>query len=170
MIKYLAIFLTFLVLISALPNNSELLANTFEKRNDRCSCKFVTADFDDNGVVGLVSFAQDEEGNTHVAGIFSKGFDDKSAHYGLIIVNECRETLFDLSDGLNIQPDGSGGTKSFRHKFPIDLDCTSEGMLTKKIHNSKRHGSCSSSKLRKRLPNGAMTTQNGQGTSYAGLT
>ncbi|PKK70117.1 hypothetical protein RhiirC2_747163, partial [Rhizophagus irregularis] len=54
-------------------------------------------------------------GHTEVAGIFKKGFEDTKASYGFKIVDECKNTLFDLTDGLNIKVDGCGGTKSFRH-------------------------------------------------------
>ncbi|CAB4433232.1 unnamed protein product [Rhizophagus irregularis] len=72
-----------------------------------------------------------------------KGFEDTNATYGFKIIDECKNTLFDLTDGLN-----------------------KNRMVVAKLHNSKRH--CSD-KLRKRLPNGAMTTQNGEGSGYAGL-
>ncbi|CAB4477150.1 hypothetical protein RhiirA5_360670 [Rhizophagus irregularis] len=164
------LFLVLLYLIavsSAAPNGSKLLPRAFEKRN-QCSCRFVVADFNHGSSRGIVTFAQDERGDTEVAGIFSKGFDDEHASYGLKIVDECRNVLFDLTDGLNITPDGSGGTKSFRHKFSeFSVDCDSNGILTKKIHNSKR--TCHSNKIRKRLPNEAMTTQNGQGMDYTGI-
>ncbi|CAB4437947.1 unnamed protein product [Rhizophagus irregularis] len=115
-----------------------------------------------------VFFAQDENGHTEVAGIFNKGFDDTNASYGMRIIDECKNTLFDLTDGLNIKPNGRGGTKSFRHKFTnMSIDCDDNGILTKKIHHNKRN--CHSNKLRKRLPNGAEATQNGEGSGYAGL-
>ncbi|POG81784.1 hypothetical protein GLOIN_2v1505199, partial [Rhizophagus irregularis DAOM 181602=DAOM 197198] len=109
-----------------------------------------------------------ESGHTEVAGIFKKGFEDTKASYGFKIVDECKNTLFDLTDGLNIKVDGCGGTKSFRHKFTnMSIDCDDNGILTKTLHHSKRH--CNSSKFKKRGPNGAMTTQNGEGHGYAGL-
>ncbi|CAG8700233.1 uncharacterized protein OCT59_008454 [Rhizophagus irregularis] len=158
-LSYLIPFLL-ITISSAFPN--ELL----NKRN-QCQCSFALADFDSGPVGGLVVFNQDENGHTEVSGIFKKGFEDTNATYGFKIIDECKNTLFDLTDGLNIKPDGSGGTKSFRHKFTdMSIDCNDNGILTKKLHNSKRH--CSD-KLRKRLPNGAMTTQNGEGSGYAGL-
>ncbi|PKB97212.1 hypothetical protein RhiirA5_367511 [Rhizophagus irregularis] len=47
-------------------------------------------------------------GHTEVAGIFKKGFEDTKASYGFKIVDECKNTLFDLTDGLNIKVDGCG--------------------------------------------------------------
>ncbi|GBC16980.1 hypothetical protein RhiirA5_367251 [Rhizophagus irregularis] len=41
--------------------------------------------------------------NTEVAGIFKKDFEDTKASYGFKIVDECNNTLFDLTDGLNIK-------------------------------------------------------------------
>ncbi|PKC02089.1 hypothetical protein RhiirA5_402538 [Rhizophagus irregularis] len=166
--------LLFLITITlAFPNGSELLPKTFEKRN-QCNSALVNADFNTNifkrnpSVVGTVIFSQDECGSTEVVGIFSKGFDDTSATYGLQIVDECRNVLFDFTEGLNIQPDGSGGTKSFRHKFDnVSIDCDSNGILTKKVHNSKRN--CYRNKIRNRLPNKVMITKNGQGIDFAGI-
>ncbi|RGB30787.1 hypothetical protein C1646_671416 [Rhizophagus diaphanus] len=166
LLSFLALLFLFTI-ASAFPNGNKLLPRAFEKRN-QCSCSFVVADFKHGSSRGVVAFAQDENGHTEVTGIFSKGFDDVNAKYGLRIVDECRNVLFDLTDGLNITPDGSGGTKSFRHKFSeFSVDCDSNGILTKKVHNSKRN--CHSNKIRKRLPNEAQTTQNGQGADYAGL-
>ncbi|GBC03265.1 hypothetical protein RclHR1_05040006 [Rhizophagus clarus] len=165
---------TFFILLSliaislALPSGTELLSHTFEKRNN-CQCSFAIADFNSGSVKGVVTFSQDETGCTEVAGIFSRGFNDTHASYGFKIVDECYRELFDLSSGLNITPDGCGGTNAFRHKFNINIDCNSNGFLTKVLHNDKRN--ChSDNKLRKRLPNGAITTQNGQSSGYAGLT
>jgi hypothetical protein len=165
--KYFVLFilLSLITISSAFPSGN----NKIERRN-QCSCSFVTADFDSDGVKGVVAFAQDESGHTEVTGIFSKGLSDTSAKYGFKIVNECREELFDLSDALNIQADGSGGSHSFRHKFTdLNIDCDSNGILRKVIHNSKRNGNCSNNKLKKRTPNGGEFTQNGGGSSYAGL-
>ncbi|GBC03260.1 hypothetical protein RclHR1_05040001 [Rhizophagus clarus] len=159
---------SFITTSSASPNGSELLSQTFEKRN-QCKCSFAIADFNSGPVKGVVTFSQDESGCTEVAGIFSRGFNDTHASYGFKIVDECNRELFDLSNGLNITPDGCGGTNAFRHKFNINIDCNSNGFLTKTLHNNKRN--ChSDNKLRKRLPNGAITTQNGQSSGYAGLT
>ncbi|RGB30361.1 hypothetical protein C1646_765463 [Rhizophagus diaphanus] len=166
-------YLSFLVLLflftiaSAFPDGSELLPRAFEKRN-QCSCRFVVADFKHGSSRGIVAFAQDERGHTEVTGIFSKGFDDEHASYGLKIVDECRNVLFDLTDGLNITPDGSGGTKSFRHKFKeFSVDCDNNGILTKTVHKHKHN--CHNNKFRKRGPNEAMTTQDGQGVDYTGI-
>jgi hypothetical protein len=123
-------------------------------------------DFREGPVRGVATFSQDERGETIVAGIFSQGFNDTHAKYGFQIVDSCHNVLFDLTEGLNIQPDGCGGTKSFRHKFNIKIDCNNNGFLTKKFHHSKRH--CSS-KLRKRDPNEVKITQDGQGTAYTDL-
>ncbi|CAB4437997.1 unnamed protein product [Rhizophagus irregularis] len=169
------ILLSLINISSALPNGNGSLTK-LKKRND-CSCSFAIADFKSGksgSATGIVTFSQDESGHTEVAGIFSKGLSDDSASYGFRIVDECRNVLFDLSDGLNIQPDSDGdGSKSFRHKFTeFDVDCTSNGILTKKVHSSKRNNdsNCHNNKLRKRLPNGGELTINGEGASYAGLT
>ncbi|CAB5314844.1 unnamed protein product [Rhizophagus irregularis] len=161
------ILLSFVTISSAFPSSNELLSNTPEKRH-QCSCSVASADFNSGPVIGYVFFAQDENGHTEVAGIFNKGFDDTNASYGMKIIDECKNTLFDLTDGLNIKPNGRGGTKSFRHKFTnMSIDCDDNGILTKKIHHNKRN--CHSNKLRKRLPNGAMTTQDGEGSGYSGI-
>jgi hypothetical protein len=160
----LLVLLSLITISSASPNGREVLAETFEKRN-QCSSSFAIADFESE-VRGVVVFSQDENGNSEVAGIFSKGFEETNAKYGLQIVDSCHNVLFDLTEDLNIQPDGCGGTKFFRHKFNINIDCDNNGFLTKKFHHSKRH--CSS-KLRKHDLNEAKVTQNGQGTGYADL-
>jgi hypothetical protein len=163
--------LSIFILLSLINISSAL---QLRKRNGDCKCSFAIADFKSGSTCGIVTFSQDESGHTEVAGIFSKGLSDDSASYGFRIVDECRNVLFDLSDGLNIQPDSDGdGSKSFRHKFTeFDVDCTSNGILTKKVHSSKRNNdsNCHNNKLRKRLPNGGELTINGEGASYAGLT
>ncbi|CAB4423946.1 unnamed protein product [Rhizophagus irregularis] len=85
-------------------------------------------------VQGLVIFSQDESGHTEVTGIFKKGFEDTKASYGFKIVDECKNTLF-----------RSHGWIEYK-----------SGWLRRKRH-------CNSSKFKKRGPNGAMTTQNGEG-------
>ncbi|CAB4437909.1 unnamed protein product [Rhizophagus irregularis] len=164
---FILLSLTTISSASAFTTDNGLLSSTLEKRN-QCKCSYAMADFNSDPVQGLVIFSQDESGHTEVAGIFKKGFEDTKASYGFKIVDECKNTLFDLTDGLNIKVDGCGGTKSFRHKFTnMSIDCDDNGILTKTLHHSKRH--CNSSKFKKRGPNGAMTTQNGEGHGYAGL-
>ncbi|RGB39048.1 hypothetical protein C1646_812279 [Rhizophagus diaphanus] len=162
--------LSIFILLSLINISSALRLG---RRNGGCECSFAIADFKSGSARGIVTFSQNELGHTEVAGIFSKGLNDDNASYGFRIVDECRNVLFDLTDGLDIKPDGDGGSKSFRHKFTeFDVDCTSNGILTKKIHNSKRNNdsNCHNNKLRKRLPNGGELTINGEGSDYAGLT
>jgi hypothetical protein len=159
------VLLSLITISSASPNGGELLTETFEKRN-QCPCSFAIANFSEGSVRGVATFSQDEKGDTEVAGIFSRGFNDTNAKYGFQIVDSCHNVLFDLSEGLNLQPDGFGATKSFRHKFNNNIDCDDNGFLTKKFHYSKRH--CSS-KLRKRDPNEARVTQDDQGIAYTDL-
>lgn len=165
--KYFTV-LSFFILLS-LINISSAFPNGLSKRN-QCSCKFAITDFSSGNSRGIVTFSQDENGHTEVAGIFSQGLHDENASYGFRIVDECKNVLFDLTDELNIQPDGNGGSKSFRHKFTdMSVDCDDNGILTKKIHNNKRNNNCHSNKLRKRLPNGGEFTINGEGDNYTGI-
>jgi len=171
-LSFLAYVTLFLITISAaFPSTStdnESLVNPLVKRNQQCHCSFAIANFKSGRVRGVITFSQDERGHTEVAGIFKSGFEDKNATYGVQIVDECHNVLFDLTKGLCVKLDNHGGTEAFRHKFDnMSVDCNSNGILTKKVHHSKRN--CNNNKLRKRLPNSARTTQNGQGTDYAGL-
>jgi len=167
-------FLTLLFFVvtssaSAQPSGNDLLAQTFKKRTS-CPCAFVVADFNSGRVRGIVSYSQDESGHTNVAGIFSQGIEDQNAKYGLQIVDECHRVLFDLTDELNITPDGRTGSRSFRHKFTnFSVNCGSNGILTKTINNSKRTNECRNRSFRKRLPNGTRVTQDGQGIGYANM-
>ncbi|CAI2170968.1 10770_t:CDS:1 [Funneliformis geosporum] len=125
------------------PYNSKRSVLIERNEDKQCSCSMAEAIFS-NKLQGLFFFAQDECGSTTIAGLFSSGFEvfNSTSNITFEIIDSCNRTLYDLTDGLNVQFNYNGSTKPFRYTFDeINLDCDKDGILFPQVgksHYNKR--------------------------------
>ncbi|CAI2173704.1 19585_t:CDS:1 [Funneliformis geosporum] len=95
-----------------------------------CPCVIAEAIFDDK-IKGHIVFAQDECGDIKIAGLFTKGLDNKPCTFK--IVDECG-VVHDLTSTLKVIPTKDGGSKTFKMKYNFfNLNCDNEGIFIPRI-------------------------------------
>jgi hypothetical protein len=163
------LYLTFFCVILALiAGSSALPANSLSKRT-QCECGVFLADFDGTsdskrteGACGLMTFSQDEYGQTIVTGIFKSGFKDVN-NPEFDINDSCGNKLFSLSD-LGVEPTEDGGTKSFRKQYKdLSMDCGPDSIFAR----NAKVTSCGSSDNNKRQAGPPSVSAVPPGTSAA---
>ncbi|CAI2176847.1 3464_t:CDS:1 [Funneliformis geosporum] len=150
------VLLTFVAVTTAISINNEPInlekrtktcpsvskRNTLNKRYEDtiCKCSLAESIFS-SSIKGLFFFSQDECGSTTISGMFSHGFEVfNTSCITFEIVDSYNRTLYDLTDGLNVQFNNDGSTDPFAHTFhEINLDCFENGILFPQVgKNSKR--------------------------------
>ncbi|CAI2189915.1 8957_t:CDS:2 [Funneliformis geosporum] len=84
----------------------------------------------------------DECGSTTITGIFSRGFEifNETSDIKFKIVDSCNRTLYDLTDGLNVEFNCDSSTDPFRHTFyEINLDCFEDGIIFPPVGKHSKH-------------------------------
>jgi len=125
---------------------------------EKCPCQLAYADFTDEGgpVGGYVVYAQDECGETTITGIFTKGISHNTT---FDVVDECDRVVESLGNlGIEVA-DNEGSTKSFRQKFPFNLNCDKQGILNVQLSDSDyRKRTCNT---KRQAPSGKSMRKNG---------
>jgi hypothetical protein len=137
--KFISFVLSILILSIALSavahpaihkykDSSELFKRHYEK-NDTCPCVAAVAEFSDE-IWGSVTFSQNEDGETLVAGIFSDGLPNpEKICYEYLIIDACDKVLYNLTSALDIKY-RKNGTWPFSVRLDdLILDCDSKGVL-----------------------------------------
>ncbi|CAG8450258.1 11772_t:CDS:1 [Funneliformis caledonium] len=135
-LAFLAYTLLFLTVVSADNEPTFLNKRSFcvVKRNVLgkrtldidCPCATAEAIFDEK-IKGHIVFAQDECGDVKIAGLFTKGLNNKPCTFK--IVDECG-VVHDLTSTLKVIPTKDGGSKPFKKKYTnFNLNCDYEGIF-----------------------------------------
>ncbi|CAG8743232.1 5176_t:CDS:1, partial [Funneliformis caledonium] len=126
--------------------------NLLGKRNEEdksCPCTIAESIFYTE-FRGFTFYSQDECGSTTIAGMFSRGFETLNSTNNITfeIVDSCNRTLYDLTEGLNVQINDDGSTDPYLYTFDeITLDCFEDGILFPQVGKySKR--TCGSNQRR----------------------
>ncbi|RIB02634.1 hypothetical protein C2G38_2255476 [Gigaspora rosea] len=91
-----------------------------------CPCTYIHNEFDDV-FKGEITLIQDENGGTHVFGLFREGFDD-DCEYSFLIIDDYGNTLFDMTEYLNVKFVNGGTDPIYAKIDDLNLDCGENGI------------------------------------------
>jgi len=141
-------------------NKRSLFKRTYEEP-PKCSCALAQAIFTGQ-YTGLVVLSQNECGATRFVGQFFSGF-QTGYNYTFKVIDKCGNLVEDITQDLNVQLDGKGGTSPFSAQIEdINLNCDNHGILssTSSSPSSRRKRTCSGNTKRAEPPK--LVVENGQ--------